>query len=289
VRRLTYSVVTPVRNESENLRRLQRWITAQTVTPNSWVIVDTGSTDDSLEIARAFERELAWIRVLALPPTDDAGRGAPVVRAFHAGLGLLDPLPDVIVKVDADVSMGEDYFCCLLEAFASDARLGIASGSAYELDGGAWRQRHVTRSSVWGASRAYRWSCLAAILPLEERMGWDGIDEVQANARGWRTRTLTDLPFRHHRREGEREGRRRAVWTAEGEIAHYMHYRASYLLLRTAFRAAREPTATAMLWGYSRAALARAPRCPDDAARRYLRQRQSLREVPLRVREALGA
>jgi hypothetical protein len=289
VRRLTYSVLTPVRNESENLRRLERCITAQTVAPNSWVIVDTGSTDDSLEVSRALESELAWIRVLALPSTNGLRRGAPIVRAFHAGLRLLDPPPDVIVKLDADVSMSENYFCRLLEAFASDPRLGIASGSAHELDGGVWRQRHVTRSSVWGASRAYRWSCLATILPLEERMGWDGIDEVQANARGWRTQTLTDLAFRHHRREGEREGRRRAVWTAEGEIAHYMHYRASYLLLRTAFRAAREPVATAMIWGYVRAALARAPRCPDDAARRYLRQRQSLREVPLRVREALGA
>jgi hypothetical protein len=118
-------------------------------------------------------------------------------------------------------------------------------------------------------------------------MGWDGIDEVQANARGWRTGTLTDLPFRHHRREGEREAHRRAVWTAEGEIAHYMHYRASYLFLRAAFRAAREPAASAMLWGYFRAALSRTPRCPDAAARRYLRRRQSLREVPLRVREAL--
>ena len=46
-------------------------------------------------------------------------------------------------------------------------------------------QRHVTGSTVWGASRAFRWACLQEILPFEERVGWDGIDEFKANARGW--------------------------------------------------------------------------------------------------------
>src|SRR5688500_16004715 len=102
---LTYSVVTPVRNESENLRRLERCIRSQTAAPSAWVVVVTGSTEDSLEIARALERQFAWIRVLALPSTDEARRGALIVRAFHAGLRFLDPLPDIIVKLDADDSM----------------------------------------------------------------------------------------------------------------------------------------------------------------------------------------
>ena len=60
-------------------------------------------------------------------------RGAPIVRALHAGLDGLDLEPDVIVNVDADVTMEPDYFERLLEAFARDPSLGIASGSAWEL------------------------------------------------------------------------------------------------------------------------------------------------------------
>ena len=39
----------------------------------------------------------------------------------------------------------------------------------------------MTGSTVWGATRAYRWECLQQVLPLEERLGWDGIDEFKAN------------------------------------------------------------------------------------------------------------
>ena len=74
--------------------------------------------------------------------------------------------------------------------------------------------------------------------PLEERMGWDGIDELRAELRGWRTRALRDLPFRHHRPEGARDGARRSAYAAQGRAAHYMGYRPSYLVAAGAARGA---------------------------------------------------
>jgi hypothetical protein len=53
--------------------------------------------------------------------------------------------------------MDPDYFERLFQAFTQDPLLGIASGSAWELDDGVWRQRLVTDVAVWGATRAYRW------------------------------------------------------------------------------------------------------------------------------------
>ena len=44
-----YAVVTPVRNESENLRRLADALAAQTARPAVWMIVDTGSDDDTVD------------------------------------------------------------------------------------------------------------------------------------------------------------------------------------------------------------------------------------------------
>ena len=37
-------------------------------------------------------------------------------------------------------------------------------------------------------------------------MGWDGVDEVMAELRGYRTVGFHDLGFRHHRKVGERDG-----------------------------------------------------------------------------------
>jgi poly-beta-1,6-N-acetyl-D-glucosamine synthase len=285
---LTYVVVTPARDEEENLERLARCLATQTATPDRWVIVDDGSTDGTALVAVALTERHPWIRVVTLPTEAGVMRGAPVVRAFEAGVKSLELTPDVVVKLDADVSFEVDYFERLLDAFANDRSRGITSGSAFECQKGAWRQLHGTRTSVWGASRAYRWDCLRTVRPLEQRMGWDGVDEFKANVSGWTTRTLLDLPFRHHRREGERDGASWRPWAAQGGVAHFMGYRFSYLLVRAAFRARRHPAALAMLWGYGRAALRGQPRCPDADVRNYVRSRQRLRELPKRAAEALG-
>ena len=285
---LTYAVVTPARNEVENLPRVAEALIAQRRRPRRWIIVENGSTDGTRSVADRLAREHDWVHVLGLAGESTPDRGGAVVRAITAALGALGAQPDIFVNVDADVSMDPDYFERLLAAFGADESLGIASGSGYELRRDTWTQLHGTRASVWGATRAYRWACLQDVLPLEERVGWDGIDEIRANAAGWTTRAFLDLPFRHHRREGERDGARARHWREQGALAHFMDYRVSYLLARTLFRAAREPSALAMLLGYAGAAAARSPKCDDRSARAYLRSQQRLRRLPVRRREATG-
>ena len=109
-------------------------------------------------------------------------------------------------------------------------------------------------------------------------MGWDGIDQIKANVHGWTTATLADLPFRHHRREGDRDGSRRRAWEAQGHAAYYMGYRWWYLLFRALHRARSEPAALAMVSTYADDAVRRAPRCDDPVVRDDLR----------RIADALG-
>ena len=284
----SYAVVTPARDEADNLPKLAASLATQTVPPVAWNIVDNGSTDGTLEVAHELEAEYPWIHVLTLPGTTVADRGGPVVRALQAGIAALDDAPEIVVNVDADITFEPDYFEGLLGKFDDDRSLGIASGSAYELRRGRWEQRFVTGNTVWGASRAYRWRCLQQLLPLEERVAWDGVDEFKANARGWRTAAFEELPFRHHRREGQRDG---TAWRAranQGNAAHYLGYRPWYLVLRALWNARREPAALGMIWGYAAAAATRAPRIADPDARAYLRRQQSPRNLRRRALEAAG-
>lgn len=286
---MRYAAVTPVRNEVSNLRRLSASLAGQSVRPDRWVIVDTGSTDGTVDLARSLASEQPWIEFLSLPAATSTKRGGPIVRAFEAGAASLDGSADVIVKLDADVSFGSEYFERILEAFAADPRLGIVSGSAQELEDGVWRTRHNTGASVWGAARAYRAECLDDVRPLEEQMGWDGIDEIKARVRGWTTETLLDLPFRHHRAEGARDGSAWSAWAARGRASHFMGYRPWYLVARTLHHAQTQPPAIGMIWGYALAAVTRRPVCADSGVRRRLREEQSLRNLRARRREALGA
>jgi len=282
-----YVVITPVRNEADNLPRLGASMISQSIVPLAWLIVDNGSTDGTHGVMAELEAAHDWVHVLHIPGEATPVRGAPVVRAFKAGLEALDETPEVVVKLDADVSFEPDHFERLLAAFAEDPSLGIAGSTCWEEERGEWRPQFTTRSHVRGAVRAYRRSCLADVLPLEEGMGWDGIDELKAAVKGWRTATLAEIPFFHHRGLGDRE-RRASKWMRQGEMAHYMGYRPSYLGFRALFRAREDPAALTMLLGYAGRAIARRPRYADPAVREHLRREQSWRRLRLRVREALG-
>jgi poly-beta-1,6-N-acetyl-D-glucosamine synthase len=284
----SYAVVTPVRNESANLGRIASALRAQTLLPARWGIVDTGSTDDTLAVADELAAELPWVIVRRLPIPGSIMRGGPIVHAFHAGLADVPEDASVVLKLDADISMEPDYFARLLEEFARDPRLGIASGVCHELQpDGTWRERHGTGAGVWGACRAYRRECLNEIVPLEERMGWDTIDAVAAAVRGWSARVVPTLPFFHHREEGGRDRSRYAHWYSQGGAAHYMGYRFSYLAFRTMYRLLGELAAVGLLAGYLDAARRHEPKCADAAVRAYVRSEQSFRKLPRRAKEAL--
>jgi biofilm PGA synthesis N-glycosyltransferase PgaC len=186
------------------------------------------------------------------------------------------------VKVDADTSFDAHYFATLISYFEEQPDLGIAGGSCYELEDGRWERVKVAQTHPRGASRAYRWECLQASMSLEPKMGWDGLDEVQASLLGYRTAVLMDIGFKHHRPMGGRERGRLRAGSVLGRASWYMGYRPSYLVLRVLYRARRDPSAVAMLWGYGAAAARRAPQCPDPRLIRHLREQQRLRTVVLR-------
>jgi glycosyltransferase involved in cell wall biosynthesis len=283
VTRLRYAVSTPARNEEANLRRLGAALAAQTHAPVDWVVVDDGSTDGTAAVVAELAAEHGWVRALTRDSADpdeplaDGRRRARDLDAFLRGARSIAEPVDVIVKVDADVDFDPDYFERQMARFAEDDKLAIASGTCYEQEDGQWVRRTKAESTVWGATRAYRYENLADVEALEPCMGWDGLDEIRVQLRGLRTQAFVDLPFRHHRPEGGRELTSLHQGEALGRASWYMGYRPSYLALRALYRSLREPAALAMLWGYGAAAARRAPRCPDPDVVRVLRDRQRLR------------
>jgi Glycosyltransferase like family 2 len=282
------AVVTTARDEAQNLPRLIEAMLAQDLRPMRWTIVDTGSSDGTLAIACDAAHRHPWIEVASVPGARGA-RGTPTARAIEVAADSFaaDP-PELLVNVDPAVSFQPHFLRALSLAFDVDPSLGIASGTCYERSDDAWRERFVTGVSVWSATRAYRWDCLQAVRPLEPRPGWDGIDELRARARGWSTRTLRDVPFRHHRADDEHE-RRWSAFSTQGSTAHFMGYRHSYLLLRSLHHACRHPSAIAMYLAFVGSTVTRRSRLDDTDARAYLRSQQTLRALGRRAREASGA
>src|SRR4051794_39135620 len=117
---ITYAAVTPARDEAENLPRLAASLVAQSVRPVRWVVVENGSSDETAALVRALAAEHDWIRLVQTEAGAGYDRTSPYMRAWHAGVDALAGAGDVVVKLDADVSFGPEYFQRLLDAFAAD-------------------------------------------------------------------------------------------------------------------------------------------------------------------------
>jgi biofilm PGA synthesis N-glycosyltransferase PgaC len=281
---LTYALVTPARNESENLPRLAESVVAQTLAPAAWVIVDDHSDDGSFAWTQELAAQHAFVSAVAWdgPNTGALSEGRREARDLHAFRAGIDALPapvDVVVKVDADTAFEPDYFEQLLARFDQQPDLGIAGGGCYEREDGEWVLQSTASSHPRGASRAYRWVLVEDIRALEPRMGWDGLDEVRAGLRGYRTQQFPELGFRHYRPEGGRERHVLRARAVSGRASWFMGYRPTFLILRALHRARKDPAALAMIWGYFAEAAKRTPRCADQEVVAAVRERQALQTL----------
>ena len=279
-------MITPVRDEARHLGRLADSLAAQQLPPSRWVIVDDGSTDGTRELAGELAVRYDWVEAIDSGHRHERARGEAIVRAFNRGLDQLDDPPTFVVKLDGDLYLPPHYFAWVAETFARDPQAGIVGGTVLVHDGERWTPDKVSRRTVHGVAKAYRSACLSDVGGLTPSMGWDGIDEYAARARGWRPRVLSELTILHF----DRRGTKQPWWKArfeEGVGAHHMGYRADFLALRVAYRMAVEapPVAGGVMLGlgFFWAVLRRLPQVDDPAARALLReeQRHALRRIML--------
>jgi glycosyltransferase involved in cell wall biosynthesis len=286
-----YVIVSPVRDEAEFLGRTIDSIVAQQHRPAEWVIVDDGSSDATPQIAAAAAAAHDWIRVVTRPGRASAprARGKPIVEAFNAGLETVAAPHEFVVKMDGDLFVPPHYFDWVARTFEHYPRAGIVGGFGLVPDGNDWVPDQIGRHNVAGYIKSYRRACLDEIGGLQASMGWDGIDEYSARARGWTSHPLTELVVLHYRRRGARQKWWRARWE-EGTGNAFMGYLPSFVVLRAGYRALveRPPilSGVVLFAGYAWSRLTRRAQVPDPAAREELRREQRAR---LRRRGATGA
>lgn len=280
-------LITPARDEAAHLETTVRAVAAQSRPPDLWLIVDDGSTDGTAELLERLAGEVPFLEILQAPPRDrsDGEDGLAIAAeavAFNAALGTVE-IADFthIGKLDADVELPPTYLERLLERFAADPRLGIAGGTLLELEGEEWHPTKVPANHVRGATKLYSRECFSAIGGVQERLGWDTIDETYARMRGFETRSFPDLQARHHRPVGTRGGTLRGR-ARHGQCAYILRYGFWWVALRSLKVARLWPrglSGLAFLYGYLRAALLRQSRIEDDQYRRFV-----ARELRGRVR-----
>lgn len=276
----SYAIISPVRDEARHIRRTLEAIVSQTHRPTEWVIVDDGSRDATPAIVAEYAAAYPWIRLVQSGLDGRRVRGSRIVEAFNRGRSELRETPDVTVKLDGDLYVPPHYFAWIAEVFTRIPTAGLVGGVGLVWDGATWVPEKAAQHTVLGAFKAYRTACLDEIGGLQPSMGWDGIDEHAARARGWSVHVLTELTILHFKQRGSAQNWWRARWE-EGVGNAFMGYRLDFLLLRATYRGLVERprvlSGLALLAGFAWARVTRKPRVPDPEARVELRKEQRVR------------
>ena len=293
-------IVSPVRNEAAHIARVARGVADQELPPARWVVIDDSSTDGTLERLRELERDMACLTVMQAPSASsrasrggDAGprdRLAHAIEARNFNLALRESHREEythVMKLDGDIELAPDYLRVLMERFAESPTLGLAGGVLVEpTSDGDMRRIQIPVHHVHGALKCYSRNCLSAIGGVQERLGWDTIDETYARMRGFQTRNFPELVSVHHRPFASADGRLRGM-ARHGECAYITHYGPLWVTLRALKVARNRPfglSGAAFLYGYARALVRRVERVSDPEYRRFTR-----RELYLRLLGAVPA
>lgn len=277
----TYILVSPVKDEEKYIERTIRAILQQTVRPHKWIIVDDGSCDRTHAIVEDYSRRYDWITLLSV--VRDAARqpGSGIIRAFNVGYAAVkDSDADFIVKFDCDIEFPPDYFEQLIVRFKQDDKLGIASGIYLEKKNDKWVPVTMPAYHAAGQTKMVRAKCFADIGGFVASRGWDTVDEIRAQAMGWKTRHFEELFFYHLKPEGSGIGFLRTN-KMHGEIYYLTGGGPLFFFFkfwdRLFFGRPFVLGALMMLWGYLETALTRRPRLVSDVEvglyRRMLNQR----------------
>ena len=270
-------IITPARDEEENILKTIESMASQTHPPLRWIIVDDGSSDRSPEILREASERYEWLDFVRNEDRGFRAAGSGVVEAFYRGYERISHLEfDFLVKLDADLSFGDDYFEKCLVEFEKWPKLGIGGGVIYNtINGERVLERHPS-FHVRGATKIYRRECWEDIGGLFHVPGWDTLDEVKAQMKGWETASFPDIAIDQLRMTGGAAGQW-ANWKKNGRASYIAGYHPLYLAARAMkkiFRNGQLTSGIGLLTGFYSAMARREPKVDDPELLKFLRQNQ---------------
>jgi biofilm PGA synthesis N-glycosyltransferase PgaC len=277
----SYAIISPVRDEQEHIGQTLDSVVSQTIRPRQWIIVDDGSNDQTPTIVSEYAKIFPWIQLIHRKDRSYYHLGAGVIEAFYQGLSHVElSTIEFIGKLDGDLVLDSDYFQQLLKRAADDAKLGIVSGVTYFMYGGQRILEDTPAHHTIGAASLWRSTCFQEIGGLVPALGWDVLDEIRAQMRGWKTRSYPELQILHLRPMSSKGGVYKGR-LQEGLTDYLLGYHPLFELARCHYRMTHPPYFAGglfTLFGYIKAAIRGEKQIVTAEERRFL-QKQQLRRL----------
>lgn len=271
-----YIVVTPCKNEGENLPDLIASVVAQTIRPVLWVIVDDGSTDDTPRITQEAAEKYEWIHVLWLDGGNrDLGlHYATVVKAGfdHAISYCIENGLEYgyLGNLDGDLTLPSTFYENLMVEFKKDPELGIASGGTKHIIGDRVRYAKVSVNEPSGGHMLIQRECFEGCGGIPLSYSIDSVLKAKARNRGWKTIRFEENIATEIRSVSSAEG----YWKGfvhSGKESHYLNLHPIHVTIRSIMYAFKRPwyIGFAHLLGYLSSVIRREEKIGDEEIKEY--------------------
>ncbi len=236
---MDYILVTPVRNEADNIQRLITCVASQVVRPKYWLIMNDNSTDESLSIITKASNNYDYITLWNLEPAErDLGwRYHRIMsRGFKKAITDCDVLGvrwSLIGVLDGDIFFKDnDYYSKLISEFVSSKKLGIASGEVSSKQNNGFVIDRNKYRLPRGANRLINRECYQEIGGYPEEPCADSIMRIKAVHFGYNCAVFDHLvAYQSRLTTANRNDYGSGKYVAS--VKYYLNYSFTYFILKT--------------------------------------------------------
>ena len=272
-----YILITPVKNEEENLPKLIQSVVKQTIKPVLWVIVDDGSSDNTPKIIKEAKEKYEWIQNIGLD-SEKRDRGLHLAHVIKRGF---DFAIEYCIKngidcsylgnVDGDIILESTFFENLIAEFEKDPALGVACGGTYYFREGKLVHANARESEPSGGDMMIRKGCFEDVGGIQVSYAWESVLNTKASLKGWKTKRFEDNIATEIRDVGSAEGYWKG-YVHTGGASYYLNYNPLHVMIKSiAYLFRRKPyyIGIAYLYGYLNSLIQRKGQIEDEEIKRY--------------------
>ena len=242
------SIIIPVYNEQGFIKKSIKSIINQTTKPKKVIYVNDSSTDETRNIIKEFSEKHEWIDLIDHESNQEHEPGSKIVKAFNFGLKNLNISYDIICKFDADIIIPNNYVERLVNIFSNNNNVGIAGGNLYVFKRGKWLYEKIAaKSHVRGPIKAYRRKCFEEINGLKSSIGWDTLDVLLAQKKGWKIYTDKSLVVKHLKPTGDKYSIKSKI--LQGKSLYIMRFGIVLIILSLVKSSINNCTPSKLLFG----------------------------------------
>ncbi|MFL2990655.1 MAG: glycosyltransferase [Cytophagales bacterium] len=217
-------IIIPVFNEENNIKKCIKSLQNQTYELSKIVLVNDGSTDNTLKIIRDISDKFKNIEIIDFKNSlSKPIPGKKIIKAFNQGLNQNKIKYDYIGKFDGDLILPKNYFEVMIKEFKKNKKLGLVSGVIASINNNSWNiEEMYDKDHVRGGTKLYTHESFQKIGGLKESIGWDTLDEMLLRYYGYEIKVIKNVITKQLRKTGDRYSKNK--YKNQGKVMYILGY-----------------------------------------------------------------